>query len=246
MMNQIVEQMLEHSSVRSFLDKSIEPELLETVLTCGQAASSSSFVQARSMVRVTNKENRKLIADVAGGQTWVEKTPEFLVLCADMKMIEYCCQKNNQGELGGYTEHFITATVDVALMAQNILLAAESMGLGGVFIGGFRNDPAAVSKCLKLPENVYPVFGLCLGWPKNKVAVKPRLGIDSILHQDTYNAENIPSKIDAYDEQMQSYYSNRGANTKQTNWSQQTVSAIQKKTRAHMLEFLRERGFLKQ
>ena len=63
------------------------------------------------------------------------------------------------------TEHFIIATVDVALSAQTTVIAAESMGLGICYIGALRNNPAEVSELLALPEHVYPVFGLCIGHP---------------------------------------------------------------------------------
>jgi nitroreductase len=60
----------------------------------------------------------------------------------------------------GLMEQFIVATVDTALVGQNTLLAAESMGLGGVFIGAIRNDPKKICDMLNIPENAYPVFGI--------------------------------------------------------------------------------------
>jgi nitroreductase len=162
-MNSVMQTMLEHSSVRSFENKEVDTSLLEQVLECGQAASTSSFIQAYSIVRVQDSDNREKIAQAAGGQQWVIEAPEFLVFCADMKRIQYALDKLDQGELPGLTEHFMASTVDVALMAQNVLLAAESAGLGGVFIGGIRNNPQLVCDCLELPQLVYPVFGMCLG-----------------------------------------------------------------------------------
>ena len=167
-----------------------------------------------------------------------------MVLCADMQRINYASQKSGQGELEGYTEHFIAATVDVALVAENILLAAESCGLGGVFIGGIRNNPHVISELLDLPEYVYPAFGLCLGWPKRKNATKPRMPVSAILHEDCYNRDTIASTVDNYDQQMQTYYGERGDNAKISDWSSPTTSAIQGKKREHMLGFLQKRGFL--
>lgn len=244
-MNSVMQLMQSHSSVRSYSDRSIDSSLLNSIVQSGQAASSSSFIQAYSVIRVTDKQNRKLIARAAGSQRWVVKAAEFLVICADMLRIQMCCQKSEIEELEGYTEHFISATVDAALMAQNMMLAAESVGLGGVFIGGIRNDPEALAQCFQLPEHVYPVFGLCLGWPADKQAVKPRLPVEVILHQDIYDAKSIPDQVDAYDQKMAEYYSTRQTNMKNTNWSQQTASAVQGKKREHMLSFLQSQGFLK-
>ncbi len=244
-MNEIMRLMQNHSSVRSYTEQSIDSALLHSIINSGQSASSSSFIQAYSIIRVSDQQNRREISKAAGNQSWVVNAAEFMVICADMYRIQHSCLKSDKGPLEGYAEHFIAATVDAALMAQNMMLAAESAGLGGVFIGGIRNQPDIVSQCLKLPEHVYPVFGLCLGWPADKQAVKPRFPLETILHQDSYQTDRVANNIDEYDQQMNDYYSARQTNVKTTNWSLQTASAIQGKKREHMLTFLRDQGFLK-
>ncbi len=243
-MNSVMQLMQAHCSVRSYTERKIDSELLKSIIQCGQSASSSSFIQAYSVVRVTDQENRKLIASAAGGQPWVVAAPEFLVICADMLRIQNCCEKSSVEPLEGFAEHFIAATVDATLMAQNMLLSAESAGLGGVFIGGIRNQPDVVLKCLQLPGHVYPVFGLCLGWPVDKQSVKPRLPVEMILHQDSYQTDLLKQQVDEYDELMADYYSTRQTNVKNTNWSQQTAAAVQGKKREHLLAFLQSQGFL--
>lgn len=243
--NETMRCMNSHVSVRSFTSQAIQPDLLEQILSSGQAASSSSFIQAYSVIRVVDEEKRRIIARAAGNQRWIVQAAEFLVFCADMQRIQYCCEKEGQGELQGYTEHFMTATIDTALMAQNVMLAAESIGLGGVYIGGIRNNPQDVCECLELPELVYPAFGMCLGWPTKQGEPKPRFPLNSILHQDRYEKSNIQQQVDDYDLDMASYYAGRGANVKSTNWSRQSAQAVQGKTREHMLDFLQQRGFLR-
>ncbi|GAA0396432.1 oxygen-insensitive NADPH nitroreductase [Cocleimonas flava] len=242
--NKVIETMLSHRSIRKFQDKSIDTETLETIIECGQAAASSSFIQAYSVIRVTNSDTRRQIAEAAGGQTWVEDAPEFLVFCADLKRIEVACIEQGAGKLEGNTEHFLAASVDVALMAQNVLLAAESMGMGGVFIGGIRNNPQLVSDLLGLPDEVYPVFGMCLGWPSIDPDVKPRFPVTTILHHDHYAAEKVESQIESYDAQMEAYYQSRSGKTRVSNWSEQTAKAVQDKKREHMRSFLNNRGLL--
>lgn len=244
-MNLMMQQMCMHSSVRRYRDEPISDELLKAIIRSGQAASSSSFIQACSVIRVTDQSSRETIAAAAGNQRYVVEAAEFLVLCADMQRIQYCCEKSDAGALEGYTEHFLACTIDTALMAQNMMLAAESAGLGGVFIGGIRNDPQTVAQCLKLPGHVYPAFGLCLGWPDEQMPVKPRFPVDVVLHQDVYKSADIAQQVDAYDEQMAEYYAARQHNARQTNWSQQTAAAVQGKKREHMLGFLQQQGFLK-
>ncbi len=244
-MNDVMKLMQDHSSVRSYTNEKIDPTLLEELIVSGQAAASSSFIQAYSVIRVVDPKKRKVIAELAGGQSWIVEAPEFIVMCADMQRINYASLKYREGELKGYTEHFIAATVDTALMAQNVLLAAESSGLGGVFIGGIRNNPQVVAETLILPQYVYPVFGMCLGWPDQKNMVKPRMPVSTVLHQDTYEIEAVASKVDAYDKTFADYYGSRASNANSSDWSASTTRAIQGKRREHMLEFLQERGFLK-
>jgi len=244
-MNPVTEAQLRHRSIRQYTGKPIDNSLLISLIQSAQGAASSSFVQAYSLVQVNSPETRAKIATLAGGQKWIESAAEFLVICADLSRIEYCCEQQGMGHLAGYAEHFLTATVDASLMAQNLMLAAESEGLGAVFIGGIRNDPRQVSELLELPDQVYPVFGLCLGWPDAEPDLKPRFPVEVILHREKYDASRCEQDVKAYDEQMQAYYKARGSNQKLTNWSAQTAAAVQKKTRAHMLSFLQDRGFLK-
>jgi len=243
--NSTLELMLSHRSIRSFKDDPIKLELLEKLVSCGQAAASSSFIQAYSIVRITNKDHREQIARAAGGQQYVSDAPEFLIFCADLKRVEVACEKQQLGKLEGYTEHFIAATVDVALAAQNFLLAAESLGLGGVFIGGIRNDPQLIADLIELPEQVYPVFGMCLGWPDSSPDVKPRFPISTILHTDSYDVEKVGDNIDAYNKQVRKYYQSRSDNQRVSDWSEQSAKVVKVKKRPHMLSFLNHYGFLK-
>lgn len=233
---------LQHSSVRRFLPRPLDPGQLESLIRCGQAAATSSFIQAYSVIRVTRAEARAAIATAAGGQVWIEKAPEFLVFCADLRRIDGACRRAGKGALDGFSEHSLAAIVDVALMAQNVLLAAESQGLGGVFIGGIRNAPQVVVEQLGLPELVTPVFGMCLGWPDEANPVKPRMPVDYVLHQDSYR-DLSEQEVSRYDRVMADYYAGRGSNIKLSDWSSAVATAMQGKKREHMLEFLRARGF---
>jgi nitroreductase len=233
---------LNHRSVRRFQSRPLEAGQLEELIRCGQAAATSSFIQAYSVVRVTRPEVRSAIATAAGGQVWIEKAAEFLVFCADLRRINAACERAGSGGLEGNSEHALAALTDVALMAQNVLLAAESQGLGGVYIGGIRNAPQVIVDQLALPKWVLPVFGMCLGWPDEDNEVKPRMPVDFVLHQDRYQ-ETSGERMAGYDAEMAAYYASRGANVKLSDWSSATARAMQGKKRTHMLDFLRAQGF---
>jgi nitroreductase len=242
--SQVIEQQLAHRSIRSYTGDPIPPEMLETLIRAGQGAASSSFIQAYSVIRVTRPEVRRAVAEAAGGQVWIERAAEFLVFCADLRRIEAACERAGRGPLAGWTEHGLAAVIDVALMAQNLLLAAESLGLGGVFIGGIRNDPERVAELLGIPRLVVPVFGMCLGWPADAPEVKPRMPMDLILHQDTYR-DPSDEEVAAYDATMAAYYASRSATRKLGDWTTTTATAVQGKTREHMLAFLQRQGLLR-
>ena len=97
---------------------------------------------------------------------------------------------------------------------------------------------------LKLPQQVYPVFGLCLGHPAQHPEVKPRLPLSVTLKTDKYSTDGEDEAIAAYDEEMRTYYANRSANIKIQGWSDQMAGLLAKEGRPHMLAFLQSQGFL--
>lgn len=185
-------------------------------------------------------ENRKQLAELAGSQTWVEKCPLFLVFCADLKRAENACLLENKEMASGFTEQLIVSTVDVALAAENAMIAAESLGLGGVFIGGIRNNPEKVCDLLKIPKHVYPVFGMCLGYPDENPEQKPRLPVKVILNEDYYQ-ESL-ADLKEYNATCSDYYQHRSSGSRIDSWTSQISKMVSVPLRPHMKAFLNKRG----
>jgi FMN reductase (NADPH) len=78
-MNEIIETMLNHRSHRHFEDKPLTEEQIKTIVSCAQSASTSSFIQAYSIIGVKDKEKKKKLAEIAGNQEYVEKNGHFFV-----------------------------------------------------------------------------------------------------------------------------------------------------------------------
>ena len=243
-MNAIIDLLKSHRSIRKFTSQPISEELFEQLVQAGQAAATSSFLQGCTIIRIRKPESRKLLAELAGNQPYVESAAEFLVFCADLKRAGNYCREYGKPFEGDYTEHFIIATVDVALMAQSLVTAAESVGLGICYIGGIRNNPREVSDLLKLPKGVYPVFGLCLGYPDQNPELKPRLPAPVILKDEVYNEEGDAEAIQEYDEHIREYYRTRTGGGHGISWSEQVSVLLSEKSRPHMKAFLAEQGFL--
>ncbi len=239
-MNQsVITQLKSHRSIRKFTTQPIADSLLRELVAAGQSAATSSNLQGVTVIRVNNRKTRQALATLAGGQAYIEQAAEFLVFCADLHRAGWCC---NGTMVEGMTEHFIIATVDVALFAQNVVVAAESVGLGICYIGALRNDPSKVSELLALPENVYPVFGLCLGYPDQDPQCKPRLPLEAVLMDDHYH-EVDEALVAQYDQAMQAYYQQRTAGKVNRDWSDEMSALLSKESRPHMREFLAKKGF---
>ncbi|MFK7858020.1 MAG: oxygen-insensitive NADPH nitroreductase [Granulosicoccus sp.] len=243
-MNSTIDLLLSHRSIRKFTDEPVDQATVNQVVSCGQAAATSSNVQAVSVIHVHDTDKRESLAALAGGQPYVASAGAFLVYCADMARPKYACEKQGGEFSPGMTEHFIIATVDVALAAQNAVVAAESLGLGICYIGGLRNKPAEVSALLEIPEHVYPVFGLCLGHPAQNPEVKPRMPLEAVLMHDKYDSSVFDSNIDQYDATVREYYKSRTGGNKDSTWSQEMKALVGKESRPHMSGFLKERSFL--
>lgn len=243
-MNEMIELLASHRSIRRFADRPIDPGLFEAMLRAGQGAATSSFLQGATVIRIADPARRAELAALAGDQPYVETAAEFLVFCADLKRAAGCCERHGKPFEGGFTEHFIIATVDVALMAQNVAAAAESAGLGICYIGGIRNNPGPVSELLELPAGVWPVFGLCLGWPDQDPPPKPRLPLPVVLKQEVYSDEGDAERIERYDAKVREYYRRRAGGGRGTPWSEQVADLLSEKSRPHMRDFLAGRGFV--
>ncbi|MEZ9132168.1 oxygen-insensitive NADPH nitroreductase [Vibrio breoganii] len=237
-MNSTINTLLSHRSIRSFTEQPIDSSLLDTILDCGLAASSSSFIQCVSVVRVSTAEKRIKLAEYAGGQPYVESCSEFLVFCADYNRHQ---QIHPEAQLG-FTEQTLIGSIDAAMMAQNCLTAAESVGLGGVYIGGLRNNPQKVTELLALPKHVIPLFGLCLGYPNQNPETKPRLPKSIVVHQEQYQPISL-DELAQYDAHIQDYYATRTDNKKAVSWSTQITQTLSKEARPFMHDFLQKQGF---
>jgi nitroreductase len=199
--NAVLDTLLAHRSVRHFSDRALPEGLPELLAAAAQSAPSSSNLQAFSIVAVEDAARRARLAALAAGQHHVAQAPLLLVFVADLARLRAVCAAAGEAAAGlDYLESFIVAVADAAFAAQNALVALESLGLGGCYIGALRNHPRAVAEELGLPPGAFAVFGLTVGYPDPDVAtgVKPRLPQPVVLHRERYRPAR-PEAIAAYD-----------------------------------------------
>ncbi|MEX2104466.1 MAG: oxygen-insensitive NADPH nitroreductase [Bacilli bacterium] len=242
-MNEVTKLLQSHQSIRKFTKQFIPDHYVSEIIRSAQVASTSSFVQAYSIVGVTDQTLKDELAVLGGNQDYIAQCPLFLVFCADLHRLSLASEMHGEPMKYAYTEAFIIATVDASLAAQNAMVAAESLGLGGVYIGGIRNNPEPISQLLNLPEKVYPVFGMCLGFPNSDPGVKPRLPLEAIYHPNRYNKDNQKDLLEQYDQQISQYYTERTGGKRTDSWTKQMSQRMNKEHRLHIKSFLENRGF---
>jgi nitroreductase len=258
-MQNILKILGSHRSIRKYKDEPVPDDLLDNILTSARQAPTSANLQAYSIIVVKDKEKKKTLAHLCGDQAWVESCPVFLAICPDLHRLQMVCELRNYKSNDRYMEMFIVAVVDAALVAQNILVASEASGLGVCMIGGIRNNPDRVCELLKLPLKVFPLMGICLGWPDHDPMVKPRLPGDAVIHREYYNDNNIEKIITEYDRIIKATGLYNGPRRKAPSpdgreipdadysWSEHTsrrmASTDPATLRSHMKKFLLDRGF---
>jgi nitroreductase len=239
MQNETINLLCQHRSIRAYKSIDLTQEQIMSIVRSAQLASSSNFIQCSTIIRITDPNKREELAYYAGGQKYVNQAPEFWVFCADFNR-HY--QIDPQISLGK-AEQLLLGCVDTAIMAQNAVIAAESLGLGAVYIGGLRNSLDKVTQLLDLPKYVLPLFGLCLGYPDDNPEIKPRLPQDLVFFENHYRP--IDREILAkYDVQMDDYYKARSTNQKAGGWSSKIVNTINNEQRDFVLNYLHKQGWI--
>lgn len=249
--------LLEHRSIRKYTGEPIDDKVLTAILEAGRAVSTSSFLQAASIIRVVDKFKRTQLRQISCnmsqeeyeqaladgkrlGHAYVEDCAEYLVFCMDSHRHNQLADVQTD-----WTEVMVIGAIDAALMAQNILAAAESLGLGGVYIGSLRNDIRRAGEILGLPKHVVPLFGLCLGHPdmssKINQSQRPRLPLDVLVSTDTYQIPD-ESTLTKYNEVVREYYQGRRLDL---DWVAQIAATFGDEVRPFMLNYLQDQGFAK-
>ncbi len=243
-----IETLLSHRSVRTYLPTPVPVEALELAIAAAQSASTSSNLQAWSVIAVEDPARKSRINAVAGNQRQIDQAPLLLIWLADLSRLRRIAGRQGSTADGlDYLESFLLGVIDAALAAQNALVALESLGLGTCYIGALRNDPATVARELGLPDLVFPVFGLTVGFPdpSDKTDIKPRLPQRTVLHREQYRDNPTGEDLDRYNQTLRAFQ--KIQRMAPVDWSEQAARRIATreslKNRDKLLEVLRGLGF---
>lgn len=251
--NDQIEGILNHRSIRHYLNKALPEGWLETLVAAAQSASTSSNLQQWSVVAVTDPELKSKVRTLAGGRDgqgngYIAQAPAILLWVADIsRNHDITVDAGLNPSVHEYIDSFLMASLDAALAAQNASVAAESIGLGTVYIGAARNRAQKLAALLNLPRYSYVVCGLVVGWPDPDVQtnIRPRLPQQVVVHHNRYEAKDLNMHIDAYEEVFKTF--REGLGMKGKTWKEavqgSATSMEYMDGRQELRTALEERGF---
>ena len=190
---------LEHRSHRRYTDRPVQQELLQVLFACAFSAPSKSDLQQADVIHVVDPARRKAIVETIPDMPWIMNAPVFLIFCANNRRIRHIGDWRGKPFVNEHLDHFMNAAVDAGLVMMNFIRAAEAAGLGTCPISAVRNRAETVSGVLGLPEGVFPVAGLCVGYPAEAGRITPRLALNVTVHKDRFDESDLREKVDAYD-----------------------------------------------
>lgn len=219
--NSTIDHQLSHRSIRAFKPQGLRDEQLTTLYEAARHTSTSMFMQQFSILHVTDPDKRAAVRRLSK-QPYIGANGDLLIFLVDL----YRNQKIRQaaGKDDGRlhtTDIFQQAVEDTVLAVQNTLVAAESMGLGGVILGSIKNDPVELIKVLNLPKMTFPLLGLQVGIPDQSPQLKPRLPLDTLVMENDYHRGFMASDLKAYDQVVTQYYDLRDANRRIDSFTKQ-------------------------
>lgn len=238
----ILAVLLGHRSIRKYQPDPIDRGTIETIVRAAQAASTSSYLQAYTIIGIENRETLKQLAELSDN-AHVQEAPLLFVFCADLRRLEKASEDVGVRPYVETTESFLVATIDAALAAQNAAIAAEALGLGICYLGGLRNNIQAIDKLLNLPQRVYPLFGMTIGYPLESPEPKPRLPLSVVYHEEAYDMRRDEG-LDAYDATIQAYYRKRTGGRREVTYRSLVARVLERPRRAHMKRYLKEKGMM--
>jgi nitroreductase len=246
----VLADMANRRVIRRYTDRPVDAALLETICAVALSAPSKSDLQQADIVIVSDKAQREKLEALLPDNPWVKSAPVFLVFCANNRRHRLLFQWRGRPFVNDYLDPFFNASVDAGIVLATFVAAADCVGLGSCPISAIRNHAQAVSDILGLPDHVFPVAALGVGWPSFEGVMSPRLGLDVTIHRDRYDESGLKEKVTAYDkrrEAVQPYktqrYTDRFGQSETYGWSEDKARQYSVPERADFGAFVRRKGF---
>lgn len=237
-------------SIRKYAGKTVSDELLHSLLAEAEHTQTMGNLQLYSVVVTRSQEMKEKLAPAHFNQPMVCGAPVVLTFCADFRRTTAWAE--NRKGAPGYDNFlsFVNATTDALLFCQTFCNLAEEQGLGLCFLGTTVYQPQLIIDTLQLPQLVFPVATITLGWPDELPEQSDRLPLQAIIHNETYH-DYTPQSIDTLYREKENLPANQHfveINHKETLAQVYTDLRYTRKDNeamsAGMIEALRHQGFL--
>ena len=188
-------------TIRKYLQKDISSDLLNDLLETSSRASTMGGMQLYSVVITRNAEMKEKLSPAHFNQPMVKGAPVVLTFCADFRRFSKWCEQRNA--VPGYNNlmSFMNAAM---LVAQTFCTLAEEAGLGICYLGTTTYNPQMVIDALQLPELVFPITTVTVGYPDGIPAQVDRLPLEATVHEEYYHdySKADIDKLYAYKESL--------------------------------------------
>lgn len=174
-------------TIRKYRKEDISTELLNDLLESACRASTVGNMQVYSVIVTRKAERKAKLSPAHFHQPMVEEAPVVLTFCIDLhRTSEWCKQRKAEPGYNNF-EWFVTGAIDALLAAQTFCVAAEEKGLGICYLGTTTYNPQQIIDALELPELVFPITTVTVGWPDESPCQADRLPLSAIVHEETYH-----------------------------------------------------------
>ena len=170
--NKVIETMMDHSSIREYKDETPSDEEIESIIRAGQQAPFVS--QLYSVILSRNREEHPFDA------------PLLFTICADFHKFEKIMEKRGWEPVTNDLSILFFAIQDACYMAQNMVTAGESLGIGSCFLGMAPYKAKKLKEKYNFPDKVFPVVQLAMGYPDEDPHPRPRYPRDYVLFEGEY------------------------------------------------------------
>tara|TARA_R110000868_G_scaffold21533_3_gene89139 strand:+ start:1351 stop:2184 length:834 start_codon:yes stop_codon:yes gene_type:complete len=247
-----IAELLARRCIRRYTDDPVPDALLDTLLACAQSAPTKSNLQQYAIIVTTDRDQRMKLADLNPDTGHMQYCPVFLTFCADMRRAKRLTERHGYAYASNNMDTFLNATVDAALAMQCFITAAEAAGLGCAPISQVRNRMAEFCAALSIPDGVFPIAGLTLGWPAWEGRMNARLPQAAVIHRERYDDSGLDGLVDAYDARRRETnpisadgqrHTDRYGVSENCTWSENVARQLSVAERADFRAFLLGNGF---
>lgn len=245
-------QLLSHRTHRRYRQDPVPDEVLEIALAAALSAPSKSDLQQVALLIVKDKGKQAAIGAMIPDMPWISTAPLFMVFCGDNRRLRRIAELRGRPFPNDTLDMFMNAAVDTGLVLQAFITAAGALGLGCCPISVVRNHVEKVSALLELPPAVFPVAGLCVGYPSQAGWVSMRLPPALTVHTDRYDDRDLPEELERYDRRREARhatpresqrYVDRWGYTEPYGWSEDKARQYSVPERHNFGPFIRRHGF---